>query len=93
MHEVLTLKNAAVFLRCSPGTVRRRIRAGKLRASKVGRQWQFSSADLEASLSRDHPRDLTDLILSSPELVADIEAAEREAREGKFLSWHDVFGE
>jgi hypothetical protein len=37
--------------------------------------------------------DITELIASSPELAADIEAAEREAREGKFLSWQDVFGE
>jgi hypothetical protein len=36
---------------------------------------------------------MTDLVLSNPKLVADIHAADREAREGRFLSWEEVFGE
>ena len=93
MPDVLTLREAAAFLRCSPDTVKRRVRAGKLPASKTGRRWHFRRADLERWAARLDSGDMTDLVLSNPELVADVRAAEREARQGRFLSWEDVFGE
>jgi excisionase family DNA binding protein len=51
MEDVLTLKEAAAFLRCSPDTVKRRARAGLLPASKIGRQWRFRRRDLDEWLA------------------------------------------
>jgi len=51
MQEVLTLQEAAGFLRCSPDTVRRKARAGELPASKIGRVWRFRRADLDEWLA------------------------------------------
>jgi excisionase family DNA binding protein len=93
MPDVLTVREAAAFLRCSPATVRRRVRAGKLPASKSGRRWRFRRADLERCVARLSSGDMTDLVVSNPRLVADIRAAEREARQGRFLSWEDAFEE
>jgi len=50
MQEVLTLQEAAEFLRCSADTVKRHALAGSLPASKIGRQWRFRRADLDAWL-------------------------------------------
>jgi excisionase family DNA binding protein len=51
MEDVLTLKEAAAFLRCSPDTVKRQARAGLLPASKIGRQWRFRRRDLDEWLA------------------------------------------
>jgi len=51
MQEVLTLEEAANFLRCSPDTVKRRARAGEVPASKIGRAWRFRRADLDQWLA------------------------------------------
>jgi excisionase family DNA binding protein len=51
MQEVLTLQEAADFLRCSPDTVKRKARAGELPASKIGRVWRFRRADLDEWLA------------------------------------------
>ena len=51
MQDVLTLREAAAFLRCSPDTVKRRARAGDLPASKIGRAWRFRREDLDAWLA------------------------------------------
>ena len=37
--------------------------------------------------------DMTDLVLSDPDLVRKVLSADQEAREGRFLSWDEVFGE
>jgi len=37
--------------------------------------------------------DMTDVVLSNPDLVRRVLSGDREAREGRFLSWGDVFGE
>jgi len=50
MQEVLTLQEAAEFLRCSADTVKRYALAGALPASKIGRQWRFRRQDLDAWL-------------------------------------------
>jgi len=52
MQEILTLREAAAFLRCHPDTVKRRARAGELPASKIGRAWRFRRAELDAWLAR-----------------------------------------
>ena len=51
MHDVLTLNEAASFLRCSPDTVKRRAREGRLPASKIGREWRLRRQDLDAWLA------------------------------------------
>ena len=51
MQDVLTLEEAASFLRCSPDTVKRRARAGELPAAKIGRAWRFRRADLDQWLA------------------------------------------
>jgi excisionase family DNA binding protein len=86
MEEVLTAKEAAAFLRCSPDRVKRHARAGRLRGAKVGRQWRFRRRDLERWASVPHSADMTDLVLSNSKLVQDIRAADQEARDGRFLS-------
>jgi len=39
--KVLTLEEAAAFLRLNPEVLRRKAREGKVPAAKVGRQWRF----------------------------------------------------
>ena len=42
MPEVLTIKEAAEFLRLPEGAVLRQARAGRLPAARIGRTWRFS---------------------------------------------------
>ena len=51
MQEVLTLREAAAYLRLCPDTVKRRAQAGELPAAKVGRAWRFRRAELDAWLA------------------------------------------
>lgn len=60
----MTLAEAAERLHCSTKTVRRRIRSGELRASRVGRGlWQIRDEDLGAYLDAraNRPRDIRPL--------------------------------
>ena len=41
-QDVLSLTEAARFLRISPVTLGRRVRAGEVPGKKVGNQWRFS---------------------------------------------------
>ncbi len=50
-HQLLTVEEAAAYLRVTPPTVYRLLRAGKLPGVKVGRQWRVRLADLEALLT------------------------------------------
>ena len=50
--EVMTAKEAAVFLRITPQTVRSLARRGDLPGRKVGRAWRFSKEGLENWLKR-----------------------------------------
>ena len=50
---MLTVPDAARLARRNPETIRRWIRAGKLRARKVGTQHVIEEADLEAALGAD----------------------------------------
>jgi excisionase family DNA binding protein len=48
MPEVLTAQQAAEFLQTSRDTVIRKARAGEIPAAKLGREWRFRKADLDA---------------------------------------------
>ena len=50
-HQLLTVEEAAAYLRVTPPTVYRLLRAGKLPGVKVGRQWRVRLVDLEAHLT------------------------------------------
>lgn len=50
--EVLTLGEAAAFLRLHPETVRRLLQRGSLPGVKVGRTWRIHRKDLEEFVRR-----------------------------------------
>lgn len=52
MPKYLTSADVAEMLQVTPETVWNWIRAGKLRAIKVGRGWRIAEDDLKAFLSR-----------------------------------------
>jgi len=89
MQEVLTLQEAANFLRCSPDTVKRRARAGELPASKIGRTWRFRRADLDAWLAEGGTLRQT---LEDEGLLSAMEEAKREVAEGreKLVPWEEA---
>ena len=49
-QDILTLEEAAGYLRVHPQTVYRRLRAGTLPGAKVGDQWRLRKADLDKYL-------------------------------------------
>ena len=49
-NKLLTLKEAAKYLRVSERSINRYIESGRLKASKIG-QWRISQKDLEAFLN------------------------------------------
>ena len=48
MPEILNLKEVAEYLRCSTYTIYRMIHAGDLPCFRVGADYRFSLADIEA---------------------------------------------
>lgn len=48
--QVLTLAEAAAFLRISPYTLREQVSAGKVPGAKVGGEWRFTDESLEAHM-------------------------------------------
>jgi excisionase family DNA binding protein len=50
-HEVMTADQAAAFLQTSRDTLLRKARRGELPAAKLGREWRFRRADLDAWLA------------------------------------------
>ncbi len=48
MSDVMTLQETAEYLRLHPVTLRSKARKGQIPASKIGRQWRFSRAQLLA---------------------------------------------
>lgn len=48
--EILTLEETARYLRVSGQTVYNMIRDGRIKASKVGREWRFLRSDIESYL-------------------------------------------
>lgn len=43
---LLTVEGAAKFLNCNPETIRRKVRRGVLKCTRVGNQMRFSHKDL-----------------------------------------------
>lgn len=58
----VSLARAAAFADVAPGTLRRWIRSGRLRARRAGRVYRLSLADLEAMLAHGRRPDLIDPI-------------------------------
>ena len=50
-QDVMTAKQAAEFLQTSRETLIRQARAGLVPAAKLGREWRFRRADLDAWLA------------------------------------------
>ena len=50
MNETLTVDQVAASLGFHPKTVRQLIRSGKLKATRIGKQWRILTADLDAFL-------------------------------------------
>lgn len=48
----LTTEEVLAYLRITPRTIYRLIRTGELPAMRIGRQWRFRRADLDAWLNR-----------------------------------------
>ncbi len=53
-EDILTLKQVAELLKISPLTVHRLTQKGALPGSKIGSQWRYWRANIEALLK--HPR-------------------------------------
>ena len=52
--SILTLPEAAIFLKIKQSTLEKMAREHRIPAKKVGRQWRFLQAKLEAWLSDDY---------------------------------------
>lgn len=50
-RRVLTIHEAASFLRLSPGAIRAACRRGEIKALKVGKEWRISSTVLDELLN------------------------------------------
>lgn len=51
-EQLLTVAQVATWLNVHPETVLRWVRSGKLPGSKLGREWRFQRADVEAFIER-----------------------------------------
>ncbi len=51
MPKIMTSEDVADYLRTNVETIRRRARAGRLPAAKLGRNWRFRKADLDEWLA------------------------------------------
>ena len=71
-HTVLTLQEAARFVRVSDKTLRELARSGKLPAQKVGREWRFLKSALEDWLARREPADA----VAAPQVQYELSLAE-----------------
>ena len=85
-REILTLEEAAGYLRVHPQTVYRRLRAGALPGAKVGDQWRLRKADLDEYLKGGVRKDSCD---DEPLSAADLRAIRRgleDIRHGRVIS-------
>ncbi len=55
-HSVLTLSEAAKFLRLSQKLIQEKAEAGKIPGQRIGRTWRFSQAALEGWLRGQNTR-------------------------------------
>jgi excisionase family DNA binding protein len=53
--RALNLKEAAVFLKLHPATLRQRAAAGRIPAARIGRRWVFLEEDLAAYVRKQYP--------------------------------------
>jgi excisionase family DNA binding protein len=56
-HEVYTLKEAESLLKVSASTLRRMIRAGHLKGTRVGKQYRFLGKEILQVLTTDMERE------------------------------------
>jgi excisionase family DNA binding protein len=56
---VLTVKEAAEFLRVTPETVRRLCRRGKIPFARIGSDYRFLKSDLEALFLKEEPKKMS----------------------------------
>jgi len=52
LHACLTTDEVLTYLKVTPRTIYRLIRSGELPALRIGRQWRFRRADLDAWIER-----------------------------------------
>ncbi len=57
MEKLLTTEEVAKILRIHPTTIRNYIRAGKLKASKVGKAFRITEKDIEQFLAERSSRE------------------------------------
>ena len=60
MADVLTLQEAADYLKVSPDTLVDRAASGEIPSARVGRQWRFMRAQLDEWLSAGGSKVLTE---------------------------------
>lgn len=53
--RALNLKEAAVFLKLHPTTLRQRAAVGRIPAARIGRRWVFLEEDLAAYVRKQYP--------------------------------------
>jgi excisionase family DNA binding protein len=65
MSDIMTLGQTAEYLHLHPVTLRNKARKGEIPASKLGRQWRFSKAQLLAWIEKggELPQELEDWAL------------------------------
>ena len=80
-NEVMTIEEAASFLRLSKSTVYEYVRCGVIPARRIGRVWRLSRRALEEYLGEGDG--------ITPELAAFIAESERDAAEGKMITLED----
>lgn len=73
--ELLTVDAAAKLLQLHPKTVLRFIRQGRLRASKVGKQYRVLRSDLNAFAGAGGPPDASEAKATSIVDIEDVDAA------------------
>lgn len=63
--ELLTVEEAARYLKTTPNTVYRWCRSGKLPAGKIGQEWRISREDIELSLRKPELREGKETLLET----------------------------
>ena len=51
-HEIMTVRELAVYLHCHSSTIYRLLRAGKLPAFRVGSDWRFDRDQIDKWMLR-----------------------------------------
>lgn len=56
MDKLYTLEEARTYLRISDSTIRRYIRAGKLKATMIGRQYRIKDTDIQRFVEQEEQK-------------------------------------